>query len=317
MNRANRSMLDGAGLLIVLSCAAFGFTCTRSRTRSDDSVPVPTAPVPAPRVVPAPAPPVAEVPQAMSAAGSWTTMFGGGSGGGNSPVNLTIIQVGNAISGTYRPTPGGPPSNPGAISGTLDGAVISGTWRDTQPSSGTFTLTLSPDGQSFTGTWASANLSGTWNGGRDANPAPTVLNQPDPVPAPEPTSSQYADVRGTWLTRYGATAIRMQFRQNLPGESGPPVLLNQPHCRDNPGKCVFGSYANVGGGGEGTFFGILDDDGIRRLMGDWTDRGGLTGGLVFTFAQNGQSFTGFSTNRPVSSGRANLRPNARWNGERE
>ena len=49
--------------------------------------------------------------------------------------------------------------NPGTVSGSVTGNVDKGTWNQpgTPPKSGTFTFTMSPDGQSFTGEWAYAS----------------------------------------------------------------------------------------------------------------------------------------------------------------
>jgi hypothetical protein len=112
--------------------------------------------------------------QTMSFAGTWSSIFSGGQNqaghAGNAPVTLTVTQVGNRVTGNYGPTPGGPSSPPGNITGVINGATIDGTWQDTTSSSGTFHLVLSADGNSFNGTWASGSLSGTWMGTRNAAP---------------------------------------------------------------------------------------------------------------------------------------------------
>lgn len=100
--------------------------------------------------------------------GRWTSMFGGSTGGGNAPVTLTLTQVGHLVTGAYVPVRGGPRTPPGRVNGTMDGSVVTGTWVDVTNAAGTFRFVFTPDGQGFTGTWASASLSGAWDGAREA-----------------------------------------------------------------------------------------------------------------------------------------------------
>jgi hypothetical protein len=53
------------------------------------------------------------------------------------------------------------------ISGTLSGNTLGGTWSDAT-GLGTFSFTLSADGNSFTGNWLQILVpgGGTWNGTR-------------------------------------------------------------------------------------------------------------------------------------------------------
>jgi hypothetical protein len=262
-------------------------------------------------------------------AGEWTTMFGGGSGGGNSPVTLSVVQVGSEVSGTYRPTPGGPPSMPGAISGTFAGGVLDGTWRDTSGASGTMRLTLSADGASFTGTWASSSLSGAWNGVRSsAAPSPAgssmaaePAEEAAEAPANDGSPAGYPDVRGTYSSQFEASGRMLPFTvvlvQNLDARSAQRVaVFREGDCVASPGRCVAGFYSYADGSGTGTVIGVFPESGGNELYGTWSDRAG-TGGLRFSFAatpRGTMTFDGGWYNAPL--GRARSRRVGAWRGLR-
>ena len=85
--------------------------------------------------------------------------------------NLTITANGNAVSGTYG-------FRNGTLTGTVSGNVLTGTWGQSYSdnpdyNSGDCVLTLSSDGQSFTGNWryghstdSNASWDGSWDGTR-------------------------------------------------------------------------------------------------------------------------------------------------------
>ncbi|WP_172329637.1 mechanosensitive ion channel family protein [Mangrovicoccus sp. HB161399] len=68
---------------------------------------------------------------------------------------ITLEQQGDRVTGSYRP-------DDGEIEGTVQGQVLTGTWRE-PGSSGGFTFALSDDGQRFTGRFADGEY---WNGSR-------------------------------------------------------------------------------------------------------------------------------------------------------
>lgn len=83
--------------------------------------------------------------------------------------DITFTQTGSSVTGTYV--------NPeqdfaGSITGTVEGTTLKGTWSESGLSgtSGTLEFVMSADGNTFTGTWKSANdASGatySWNGVR-------------------------------------------------------------------------------------------------------------------------------------------------------
>jgi hypothetical protein len=89
-------------------------------------------------------------PGTASFTGTWNTDRGG---------TMVLVQTGVNVNGTY--------ANGGKISGTLSGNTVNGTWSD-DTGLGTFSFTLSADGNSFTGNWLQILVpgGGTWNGTR-------------------------------------------------------------------------------------------------------------------------------------------------------
>jgi hypothetical protein len=89
-------------------------------------------------------------PGTASFTGTWNTDRGGA---------MVLVQTGANVNGTY--------ANNGKISGTLSGNTLSGTWSD-DTGLGTYSFTLSADGNSFTGNWLQILVpgGGTWNGTR-------------------------------------------------------------------------------------------------------------------------------------------------------
>jgi len=68
---------------------------------------------------------------------------------------LDLKIQGNKVTGTYG-------TSAGRIEGTINGNVVNGIWRQTAPcvlgiSWGTFALTFSADGRSFTSRWSYAD----------------------------------------------------------------------------------------------------------------------------------------------------------------
>lgn len=324
----------GAGLAVLLSIMA---ACRHNDATADAAVrSSATAPEPLAQAPSAPMEhPDATVPvPTVSASGTWSTMFGGGTGGGNSPVTLSVVQVGDQISGTYRPTPGGAPSVPGSISGTINGSTINGTWRDTSGSSGTMQLTLSPDGGSFAGSWTSSNLSGSWNGVRSSTtneetPAPN--EQPLPADAAPGTGNvhteaesapQYQDVTGTYSTRFQAgrhmlrTSVTLFQNSSLESIARIRAFQESAACARSPGRCVAGYYTYGDGSGSGTITGLFPETGGNEMIGSWNDNAG-TGGIRFTFGINRRGrmeFDGVWYNAPLGS--AGSRPVGAWRGTR-
>lgn len=101
-----------------------------------------------------------EAQQALNVAGGWNTQFAGAAAA------VVLVQSNANVVGTYVNTP---PLQPGALAGIMRGNVLTGRWTDAG-SSGGFTLTFSPDGRSFTGTWGrtvdSTSSGGAWVGRR-------------------------------------------------------------------------------------------------------------------------------------------------------
>ena len=126
------------------------------------------------------------VDAAMPWAGRWQT-------------NLGVMELGQDGSRVY----GGYETDQGQIGGTAKGQVLTGTWVQA-PSfqmpedGGTFKLTMSDDGQSFTGRWR-YGTSGAWEkskwSGQRLPPEPTPSPSPDlvasivPTPAADPVAA--------------------------------------------------------------------------------------------------------------------------------
>jgi hypothetical protein len=93
---------------------------------------------------------------AANFAGQWNLTTNG-----TSTYALTLAQTGFSVTGTYA-------GSAGALSGTVSGNVLTGTWTE-QVGRGNFAFTLSAGGNSFTGTWSCTSGctgSGNWNGAR-------------------------------------------------------------------------------------------------------------------------------------------------------
>lgn len=95
----------------------------------------------------------------MNVAAVWATTWG------SEVCTLTLQQSGTQVTGQYVTT-GAPP---GAVDGTMEGNVLTGTWTDAGGSIGGMRLSFSEDGRSFVGTWGSGGSyddGGDWNGRR-------------------------------------------------------------------------------------------------------------------------------------------------------
>jgi hypothetical protein len=87
--------------------------------------------------------------------GTWNTDYG----------TMRLTQRGGSVTGTYDW-----PVRPGKLAGTASGSVLTGTWTEDPPSTGTgpFEFVMSSDGLRFTGTWSDVvgGGGGTWSGTR-------------------------------------------------------------------------------------------------------------------------------------------------------
>lgn len=284
---------------------------------TDGSEPLPVVAEATPSAVAAVAP-----TQPLSVSGTWLSMFGGGvqengTLGPDSPVTLRLVQIGSEVSGQYRSTPGGRTTvAPGTVTGTLSGNLLTGTWRDTTGVAGTFRFEMAQGGGAFSGVWAGYRGGrGSWNGQRAGAPAE------DSPPTPQEDQQGFIDVRGTWLTEFEAGSRRLQVRvtlmQNLPGNHGLATRMRafrERPCRGSPGLCVSGLYQNVGGGGDGSLYGVLSPTTGDFFLGDWRDVAGGRGGVTFRFNRDGQSFTGaWYSGTPGTPGARRI---GFWNGRR-
>ncbi len=183
---------------------------------------------------------------------------------------------------------------------------------------------FSQDGRSFSGTWTQephGRGHGTWGGLRSVPEGPTpTLTPPTPSP-PQEAQQGFIDVRGTWLTEFEAGGRSLQVRvtlmQNLPGNHGLATRMRafrERPCRGSPGLCVSGVYQNVGGGGDGSLYGVLSPTTGDFFLGDWRDVAGGRGGVTFRFNRDGQSFTGAWYSGSV--GTPGARRLGSWNGRR-
>lgn len=150
MNLATACILAGLACMMVL---ATGCTSTPAPAQT----PIPTAT------------PTAKAPGATAAtpafSGTWNTTWS--DEGGEHPDLMFLEQAGSSVIGVYS-------DSNGTINGTLEGSRLVGTWVDyyeNETVTGVFEFVLSPDGNSFTGTWADtleelSNATEFWNGVR-------------------------------------------------------------------------------------------------------------------------------------------------------
>ncbi|MBI4905402.1 MAG: choice-of-anchor D domain-containing protein [Acidobacteria bacterium] len=99
-------------------------------------------------------------------AGTWNTEDSGAI-----TYQVFVTQTGSQVTGTY-------PQFNGTIEGTVTGNILNGRWAY-PGTAGTFTWTLSADGNRFTGSWIRTSgpggISGTWNGTRASTPSAPVI----------------------------------------------------------------------------------------------------------------------------------------------
>jgi len=129
-------------------------------------------------------------PRVVDAAEAWA---------GGWQTNLGVMELEQDGSRVY----GGYETDQGQIGGTAKGQVLTGTWVQapsfqTPEDGGTFKLTMSDDGQSFTGRWR-YGTSGAWEktkwSGQRLPPEPTPSPSPDlvasivPTPAADPIAA--------------------------------------------------------------------------------------------------------------------------------
>lgn len=104
----------------------------------------------------------ARVPQV---AGPWTTVFLIDHGVRAFPITMTFAQNGSEVTATYAEAQTG--AAPGIVQGTLSASLLTATWRDSGGLNGLLSLTFSPDGRSFSGTFTTGSGgTGTWVGVR-------------------------------------------------------------------------------------------------------------------------------------------------------
>lgn len=97
----------------------------------------------------------------VNVGGRWNTS------GGGQVLDMTLQQSGTNVTGSYTIT-SGPPGPPGTLIGQLSGNRLTGRWTDEQQSGG-FTLTFTPDGLTFNGTFGTGRSNsngGPWMGVR-------------------------------------------------------------------------------------------------------------------------------------------------------
>jgi len=83
-------------------------------------------------------------PPSRTWSGTWLTSWNQG----EAIASMTLVQSGNAVTGTYE-------SNDGKITGSVQGSRLTGTWSEGDGASGgPFELELSSDGRMFAGWWA-------------------------------------------------------------------------------------------------------------------------------------------------------------------
>jgi predicted nucleic acid-binding Zn ribbon protein len=181
--------------------------------------------------------------------GKWQTNWG----------VMTITVSGDRATGTYV-------HDSGKISGTIskDGKTLEGTWSEAPsynaPSdAGRAVLTLSADGNSFSGTYwyGKDGAGGSWSGKRIAQPVAPPVVQPSVSPW-----------QGKWRTDWGVMTFAVD------------------------GQNVKGQYEHDNGRIEGT----LSADG-KTITGAWGEAPSYKppsdgGKAVFTLGADGKSFTG-------------------------
>ncbi len=123
---------------------------------------------------------------AFSWNGTWSTTFG------EMRLTETVDATGaRTVTGPYDYVPA-----PGRIDGTVTGDVLTGTWLEQVPFTGTgkgpLAFTMSQDGLSFTGLWNNEGLQPTlaWNGSRPTAPTPLATPVPVATPVPNPAVAQ-------------------------------------------------------------------------------------------------------------------------------
>lgn len=86
---------------------------------------------------------------APSWSGTWNTDWG----------KLVLAQNASDVNGSY---------DGGSVKGVVDGMLFRGTWSQSNGASGKFQLTISENGNQFSGTWTTNGSSekGTWSGKR-------------------------------------------------------------------------------------------------------------------------------------------------------
>lgn len=198
-----------------------------------------------------PAPPPVAAPSSsgyLQVAGSYDSAYG----------KMLLRQNGSVVSGEYE-------YNGGLIEGTIEGNVLSGTWKESS-SNGKIRFVFNVDGSAFTGFWGNGNEEPTspWDGVRTGvHPVvPDLVQQPlaQPVEHTAPVQSGYLQVSGTYDTGFG----KMVLRQS--------------------GSLVSGEYDHNGGVIEGTITGNV-------LSGTWTETSSK-GRLKFVFKTDGSTFAG-------------------------
>ena len=166
--RKDIAVIRSTTLVLVLSFTVGATACKRNSEANMSPGGAMSAPAMQPGAQPPAMGTMMPTPTAeLNLSGPWSSLFGGGTGGGASPITLNIVQSGTVVTGNYAGVPGAPLRvASGTITGVLRGAVVQGTWSDSDGYNGPFTWNIAGDGRNFAGTWSSRTLSGAWTGTR-------------------------------------------------------------------------------------------------------------------------------------------------------
>lgn len=179
--------------------------------------------------------------QALDVSGTYKTNLNG--------ATLVLVSAEGVVTGTYA-------DGKGSLSGSLDGMVLSGTYRwESKTDNGRFRFEFAEDAAWFKGSWGQGlnkELDGKWNGRRLTEPAEA---------APGATVQ---NVAGTWNTTMGGAVLELT----------------------QEGAFVSGQYAD----GKGRLSGVLVGSLLKGTF-RWEAKHD-NGYFEFEFAPDAASFTG-------------------------
>jgi hypothetical protein len=209
-------------------------------TRSGQPAPAPLPPSPAP-IPPAPTP--TPVIPGGPWAGEWDSPYG----------LMSLTQSGSQVNGNYE-------HQAGRLTGTASGNTLKGWWSEAPThnlpdDAGEVELTMSGDGQSFTGRWrydSTGSWSDNWNGTRKATAKLNISR----------------DWSGTWDTDWGKMQISTSgSRANGTYTTGTGKLDGNVNGNNFSGSWSKSpTYAAPGDAGAFSF--VLSEDG-NSFKGDW------------------------------------------------